>query len=40
VTAQGSEGNIEATLRVMNDDEGKKIAERILSLYIDLRGGI
>jgi hypothetical protein len=40
VTTQGSEGTIEATLRVMNDDEGKKIAGRILSLYIDLRGGI
>jgi hypothetical protein len=40
VKAQGSEGSIQATLRVMNDDEAKKLAERILGLYVDLRGGI
>jgi hypothetical protein len=38
--AQGSEGSIKATLRMMSDEEGSKLAQRIFSLYIELRGGI
>jgi hypothetical protein len=38
--AQGTEGRFKATLRIMSDEEGAKIAQRILSLYIELRGGI
>jgi hypothetical protein len=38
--AQGCEGRIKATLRMMSDEEGAKIAQRIFSLYIELRGGI
>ena len=34
------EGTIEATLGMMSDDEAVKLANRILSLYIELRGGI
>jgi hypothetical protein len=38
--AQGTEGRFKATLRIMSDEEGAKIAQRILSLYIELRCGI
>jgi hypothetical protein len=34
------EGTIEATLRMMSDDEAVKLANQILSLYVELRGGI
>jgi hypothetical protein len=37
---QGDGGSIKATLRTMSDEEGAKIARRIFSLYIELRGGI
>ena len=37
---QGPEGAIRATTQAMSDREGAEIAERILSLYINLRGGI
>ena len=40
VPAQGNEGRIRATLRTMSDEEGAKLAQRIFSLYIELRGGI
>jgi hypothetical protein len=38
--AQGSESGIKATLRMMTDEECSKLAQRIFSLYIELRGGI
>ena len=38
--AQGDEGSIKATTRTMSDEEGAKLARRIFSLYIELRGGI
>ncbi|MBB5063936.1 hypothetical protein [Granulicella mallensis] len=38
--AQGSEGRIKATLRMMSNEEGSELAGRIFSLYIELRGGI
>ena len=34
------EGTIEASLRMMSDHEAVKLANQILSLYIELRGGI
>jgi hypothetical protein len=34
------EGTFDATLRMMSDDEAVKLANRIVSLYIELRGGI
>ena len=37
---QGPEGAIRATTQAMSDREGAEIAERILSLYINVRGGI
>ena len=37
---RGPEGAIRATTHAMSDQEGTEIAERILSLYINLRGGI
>jgi hypothetical protein len=39
-TAQGSEGRIQATLQLMSDEEGSKLASRIFSLYTKLRGGL
>jgi hypothetical protein len=36
----GPDGAIVATTQAMSDEEGAAIAERILSLYIELRGGI
>jgi hypothetical protein len=38
--AKGSEGRIQATTRKMDDQEAERVAERILSLYTQLRGGI
>jgi hypothetical protein len=38
--AQGDEGSIKATTRTMSEEEGAKLAKRIFSLYIELRGGI
>ena len=38
--AQGNEGTLKATLRMMSDEECSKIAQRVLSLYIELSGGI
>jgi hypothetical protein len=38
--AQGDEGSIKATMRMMSDEEGAKLAQRIFGLYIELRGGI
>jgi hypothetical protein len=38
--AQGTEGKLQATLRMMSDEEGAEIAQRIFSLYIELCGGI
>ena len=34
------ERTIDATLRMMSDDEAVKLANRIVSLYIELRGGM
>jgi hypothetical protein len=39
-TAQGNEGNIVATTRKLSSEEGAKLAHRIFSLYVQLRGGI
>jgi hypothetical protein len=36
----GEEGAIRATARAMSDEEGAELAKRVLSLYINLRGGI
>ena len=38
--AKGDEGSIKATTCKMNDQEAKQVAERILSLYGRLEGGI
>ncbi|MGP8174568.1 MAG: hypothetical protein ACLP7O_08480 [Terracidiphilus sp.] len=38
--AVGSEGKIQATTYKMNDQEAEGVAKRILSLYIQLKGGI
>jgi hypothetical protein len=37
---QGEEGAIRATARAISDEEGAELAGRVLSLYINLRGGI
>ena len=39
-TATGNEGNIVATTRKLSPEEGTKLARRIFSLYVRLRGGI
>lgn len=39
-TAKKDEGKIQATTRKMNDQEAERVARRILSLYIELKGGI
>jgi len=36
----GDEGNIVATARKLTDEQGRKLAERIFSIYVGLRGGI
>ena len=38
--AIGNEGTLEATARKLSDEEGSKLAERILTMYVKLRGGI
>lgn len=38
--AIADEGTLAATTRKLSDDDAKKLAERILSIYIELRGGI
>jgi hypothetical protein len=38
--AQGNEGTLKATLQMMSDEECSKIAQRILSLFIELSGGV
>jgi hypothetical protein len=38
--AVGDEGKIQATTRKMTDIEARQVAERILSLYTQLKGGI
>ncbi len=37
---QGQDGAIRATTQAMSNEEGAELAERVLSLYIGLRGGI
>ena len=37
---QGHDGAIRATMQAMSNEEGAELAERVLSLYIGLRGGI
>ena len=39
-TAKGNEGKIQATTRIMSDQEAEGVAKRILSLFIQLKGGI
>jgi hypothetical protein len=36
----GEEGAIRETARAMSDEEGAELAKRVLSLYLNLRGGI
>lgn len=38
--AIGNEGNIQATVDKLSNEEGRKLASRILELYIGLRGGL
>ena len=38
--AKGDEGTIQATTRKLNDQEAEQVAKRILSLYLQLKGGI
>jgi hypothetical protein len=40
VSAKGDEGTLQATLRETGDMDASKLAERIFSLYLSLRGGI
>jgi hypothetical protein len=37
---KGGEGTIHATIPIMNDQEAKQVVRRILSLYIQIKGGI
>ena len=37
---KGQDGAIQATTQAMSNEEGAHIAERVFSLYINLRGGI